>query len=294
MKRLFVLLVMFGLAALFAGCIGAPQGGAHEMQKPGAGDAGAGQQETPSEPDAQQDVLDETGSGTESDGWGESPGDGGGAAGDGGTSVQGGSGGLPKVLLTGRSVANGWTEYMGLPWECDDEECATGSPRGEYNGYYFMYYGLDYPPDIAMSAARGADLYGSDADVVFFKFCFVDFASDDTLQNAHDNERLVEDVYQYIVVDRHKKLIVGNALPQVSRDSDQHLVANHREFDAWLDEFAATHENVQVLDLNGMLTNSDGSLKSQYAMSSEDSHLNLEGYEKITPQFIALLENSGN
>lgn len=194
------------------------------------------------------------------------------------------------VLLLGRSVAYGWTEYMGLPWECDDEECATGSPRGEYGGHYFIYYELDYPPEIAQSAADGVDFYGQDAETVFFKFCFVDFAADDTLQNAKDNEGLVEDVYQYVVVDRGKKLIVGNALPQVAADTEPALVSNHKEFNSWLDNFAATHEDVEVLDLYGMLSAPDGSLKAEYAVDAHDSHLNTAGYDAITPEFLELLE----
>jgi len=197
-----------------------------------------------------------------------------------------------KVLLLGRSVAYHWTEYLGLEWTCDDEECATGGPRGYYDDRYFIYYELDYPPDIATSAARGVDLYGQDADVVFFKFCFVDFASDEGHQNAKDNIALAEDVYQYVVVDRHKKLIFGNALPQVSQDTDQALLENQKEFDDWLEQFAASHDDIQVLDLNGMLTDEDGNLRSDYAVSSDDSHLSDAGYDRITPQFMALLDQA--
>ncbi|MFH1393866.1 MAG: hypothetical protein ABII71_04315 [Candidatus Micrarchaeota archaeon] len=197
-----------------------------------------------------------------------------------------------QVLMTGRSVAYYWTEYMGLEWTCDDEECATGSPRGNYDDYYFIYYELEYPPDIARSAADAVDMYGGDAEVVFFKFCFVDFAADDSLQNAYDNEGLIEDVYQYVVVERGKKLIIGNALPQVRAHTEPALVANHREFNAWLDNFAATHGNVQVLDLNGMLTDSSGNLMSEYAVSADDSHLNSNGYARITPEFLELIESA--
>jgi hypothetical protein len=196
-----------------------------------------------------------------------------------------------NVLILGRSVAYAWMEeYMGLPWECDDEECATGGPRGTYQGHYLIYYELDYPPEIARSAATGADTYGQDADTVFFKFCFVDFAADDTLQNARDNEQLVEDVYQYIVVDRGKKLIVGNALPQVSAHTEPALVSNHKAYNAWLDDFAATHDDVEVLDLYGTLADSSGNLKPNYAVDPQDSHLNNDAYAAITPQFMDLLE----
>lgn len=197
-----------------------------------------------------------------------------------------------KVLIMGRSVAYHWMEYLGFEWTCDDEECATGSPRGNYDDYYFIYYELEYPPEIATSAADGVDMYGTDAEVVFFKFCFVDFAADDTLQNAYDNEELAEDVYQYVVVDRGKKLIIGNALPQVSGDTEPALVENHKEFNTWLDNFASTHDNVQVLDLNGILADSSGNLKEEYAVSSNDSHLTEAAYDEIMPEFMALLEKA--
>jgi hypothetical protein len=197
-----------------------------------------------------------------------------------------------KVLILGRSVAYDWMNYLDLEWTCDDEECATGSPRGNYDDYYFIYYELDYPPDIARSAADGADLYGSDADVVFFKFCFVDFASDESLQNAKDNEKLVEDVYQYIVVDRGKKLIVGNALPQVSAHTDSALVSNQKHFNNWLDNFASTNDDIQVLDLYGTLADSNGNLNSEYAVASDDSHLTDSAYDEITPEFLDLIEKS--
>lgn len=197
-----------------------------------------------------------------------------------------------KVLMTGRSVAYHWMEYMGLEWTCDDEACHTGSPRGTYDDYYFIYYELDYPPEIATSAAEAVDTYGTDAEVVFFKFCFVDFAADLELQNARANEALAEDAYEYIVVDRGKKLIIGNALPQVSAHTEPALVDNHREFNDWLNGFAASHDNVQVLDLYGMLSDSSGNLRSEYAVSADDSHLTEAAYAVITPELLRLVENA--
>jgi|GEM_PF-1016531 len=200
--------------------------------------------------------------------------------------------GQTEVLLLGRSVAYYWTEYMGLEWTCDDEVCHTGSPRGNYNGYYITYYELSYPPEIALSAADAVDTYGTEADVVFFKFCFVDFVADHDLQNARANEALVEDVYQYVVVDRGKKLIIGNALPQVSAHTEPALTDNHLEFNSWLSNFAATHDDVQVLDLYGTLADSSGALKSEYAIASDDSHLTSAAYDEITPDFFVLVDNS--
>jgi hypothetical protein len=273
MYRDMMAILLAGL--LLFGCIG-PGGTSVEQpsdatgegpQQPAAYDAGTGAADGGSDADAQA-------SGPPS-------------AMDGPASVQDG-----KVLIMGRSVAYHWMEYLGFDWTCDDEECATGSPRGTYEGYDLIYYELDYPPDIARSAAEGVDLYGDDAGVVFFKFCFVDFAADDTLQNAKDNEALVEDVYEYIVIDRGKKLIIGNALPQVSAHTEPALLSNHQEFNSWLDGFAASHEDVQVLDLNGILSDSGGSLKPGYAISSDDSHLTSAAYAEMTSEFMDLLKKA--
>ncbi|MBU0532156.1 hypothetical protein KKB44_01550 [Candidatus Micrarchaeota archaeon] len=192
-----------------------------------------------------------------------------------------------KVLILGRSVAYGWMEYLGFEWTCDDEECYTGSPRGTYEDYYFIYYELDYPPEIADSAIEGVDTYGTDAEVIFFKFCFVDFTADD--ETIQLNEQLVEDVYQGVVVEHNKKLIVGNALPMVAQDTEPALVTNHRNYNQWLDNFAATHDNVEVLDLYGILSDSNGNLRSDYALATDDSHLNDVAYAEITSQFMDLL-----
>ncbi|MBU1166599.1 hypothetical protein KKF81_06605 [Candidatus Micrarchaeota archaeon] len=199
--------------------------------------------------------------------------------------------GNKKALILGRSVSYNWMEYLGMEWQCDDDECATGTIRGEYQGYDFVYYGLEYPPEIDDSAIVGIETYGNDADVVFFKLCFVDFGPDDSGQLAYDNFAYVENVYNEIVVNRHKRMIVGNALPVVSAETQPDLVSVHRQYNQLLDNFAATHDGIQVLDLYGMTSNSNGALRSDYAVSYDDSHLNGAAYAVITPRFMELLED---
>ncbi len=201
--------------------------------------------------------------------------------------------GKTKVIMLGRSVAHGWMDYMGLEWTCDDEECLTGGPIGEYNDYYMTYYHLDYPPEIANSAAEGVDMRGADAEIVFFKFCFADFASDQTMANAENNIELTKDVYEKIVEERGKKLIVGTALPKVSARTQPALVGNHERYNEWLEDYASTHDDIWVFDLNGMLSARDGSLKDEYQSSPEDSHLNKDAYSHITPDFFELLNEVG-
>jgi len=198
-------------------------------------------------------------------------------------------GGTGTVLILGRSVAGAWMEYLGADYVCDDEPCETGTYQVDYSGYTFIYSELEVPPDIDDSAARAVDRYGKDADTVFFKLCFADFESDPYGDNLRDNEGYVQNVYDEIVTKRGKRLIVGNALPMVAEYTDQDLVSNHRAYNQWLDSFAASDDDVEVLDLYGMLADSGGSLRSDYALDAYDSHLNDAAYAEITPEFIRLL-----
>ena len=202
------------------------------------------------------------------------------------------SGDENSILLLGRSVTFYWTEYMDLEWTCDDEECATGSPRGEYEGYDFIYYELDYPPEIANSAGVGVDTYGSDAEFVFFKLCFVDFEPDESGELLARNKRMVEDAYTEIVTKRGKIMVVGNALPMVAQYTEPMLVSDHLAYNSWLNEFASTHDDIYVLDLYGILADSNGALKPEYAVGTDDSHLTNAAYDEITPEFFAIIEET--
>lgn len=196
--------------------------------------------------------------------------------------------GNKKILIMGRSVAYGWTEYMGLEWQCDNEECLTGSPRGEYHSYDVIYYELDYPPEIANAAINGVDQYGDDADIVFFKLCFADFGSDPNV--ATDNFEYIVDVYEYVVLQKGKTLIVGNALPMVASQTDPELVLVHRNYNKLINDFAVSREGIQVLDLYSITSDSSGALRSDYAVASDDSHLNSAAYTEVTKEFMQLVE----
>jgi len=188
--------------------------------------------------------------------------------------------GKDDLLLLGRSVSQGWADYMGLEW--DDNNTMSGT----YQGYRIRRYEVESPPDIATSAATGMGMF--DSDIVFFKLCFVDF-SGDADDGLVEDEGYVQQVYAEAVTKRHRKLIVGNALPQVSADSGPGLVYNHKEYDKWLDDFAKTHKDIYVLDLNGMLTDSSGALRSDYAIAPDNSHLNSDAYARITPELMGLV-----
>ncbi|MBU1681693.1 hypothetical protein KKE38_02650, partial [Candidatus Micrarchaeota archaeon] len=92
-----------------------------------------------------------------------------------------------------------------------------------------------------------------------------------------------------VVTKRNRKLIVGNALPMVSEYNDPLLVSDHKAYNAWLADFAASHDGIEVMDFYGEVAASDGSLKSEYAVASDDSHWNNKAYAAVTPDFLELL-----
>ncbi len=187
------------------------------------------------------------------------------------------------LLLLGRSVSQGWADYMGLQW--DD----NGTMSGIYEGYRIRRYEVESPPGIADSAIAGMETF--DSKVVFFKLCFVDFGSEQN-EGLVENEQYVQKVYDEAVTKRGKKLIVGNALPQTASTSSDGLRYNHKAYNKWLNDFASSHKNIYVLDLYGMLIDSGGNLRADYAISSDDSHLNDAAYAKITPELMKLIKKA--
>jgi hypothetical protein len=274
MNRTILLLLVFGLVL---GCTGAPQAPASDTPaaaQPAVNDSpsGASMEDT-------SGVMENTSNATA----------------DTSDTVDGPAGTAPsgsgkEVLILGRSVAYGWMEYLGGEYVCQDEECATGTVEADYQGYHFIYSEIDIPPQVATSAVERVDLYGDDADTVFFKLCFDDFESDESMENAARNENYVKYVYDEAVTKRGKKLIVGNALPKVEEYTDSDLTANHRAYNSWLNDFASTHDGIKVLDLYGILSTDSGNMNMAYASDQYDSHPNSAGYAKITPEFMKLLD----
>jgi hypothetical protein len=169
---------------------------------------------------------------------------------------------------------------MNLEWQEDE------SYLGTYQGKKIRYYQLSTPPDIADSAITAISTY--DSDIVFFKLCFADFNGEQ--DNLVENKRYVEEIYSEVVTKKHKKLIIGNALPQIAQDTTSEIKQEHQAYNSWLSNFAATHQHAQILDLYGMLSNSNGALKPEYAVG--DSHLNDNAYAKITPALIQAINNA--
>lgn len=190
-----------------------------------------------------------------------------------------GSGVIPRgegtILMCGRSVMAGWMDYLG-----DD-----------VGGRAPVYGGLETPPGIvgSFSAQVAAN---PEARIAFFKLCFEDFAGGDrdtATANLERNKSYVEQAYA-VCAGAGVGMIVGNALPQVSDYTDGDLVWNHRQYNAFLADFAASHANCWVFDFYGTLAGPGGSLKGSYASGSEDSHPNGAAYRALSGKLRDLFE----
>ncbi|MBU1177594.1 hypothetical protein KJ903_00065 [Patescibacteria group bacterium] len=187
------------------------------------------------------------------------------------------------VIMLGRSVMGGWFEH----WGADD---------GVYikDRFTLEYRELESPPDIVKSVEKiMKKLPAEKKDIVFFKFCFVDFAGEGSANtNLEQNKKYIEDVYKVVVEEHRAKLIIGNALPQVMNDNDIYLVWNHQQYNAWLKEFWQQHpDDVTIFNMYKQLASDMGALKSEYAADEYDSHLNTKGYEALDKPFWEMMEN---
>lgn len=183
------------------------------------------------------------------------------------------------VLMLGRSVMAGWFDY----WGSDLSEPVAR------DRFAITYGELESPPGIADGACRLMDEHPS-ARVVFFKFCFVDFSAEEDPQRQVD--RMIGWVRRVAAHAREsdRPLIVGTALPCVASQTDANLVATHRLFDRRLrEEAAASQGSLRVFDLGGRLASADGSLRPDYAVSSDDSHLGGEGYRALDGPLFELM-----
>ena len=188
------------------------------------------------------------------------------------------------VIMMGRSVMYGWFEYWG----------AADSEVYNKNRFTLEYRELDSPPSIAKSVGKiMKKLPANKKDVVFFKFCFVDFKGGDSASaNLEKNKEYIEAVYRTVVEEHGAKLIIGNVLPQVTNDTDIYLVWNHQQYNAWLKEFWQQHpEDVTVFNMYKQLSNDMGALKKDYALDEYDSHLNEEGYKALDKPFWSMMES---
>lgn len=198
------------------------------------------------------------------------------------------AGGSTPIYMLGRSVMAGWFDHWG--WDGDDESSVYFH---DYSLYHRYVDGPEGDGDNMVNSAHSImnALPGGDK-AVFFKLCFVDFSGGSTEEadaNYERNISIVENVYN-VAHGKGINLIVGNALPQVASATDSYLVANHRKYNQWLNDFAENHSDFYVFDMYGTLSDSSGNLKSGYA-TGDDSHPNSAGYDALDTAYADFLAN---
>jgi hypothetical protein len=195
------------------------------------------------------------------------------------------SSGSTQVMMLGRSVMGGWFTH----WTGDTSRVCNK------DGFSLYYREIDGPDSIMESAQSRVNEDGGKAAIVFFKLCFVDFNGDDrdsARSNLKRNEGYAQKAFDIVVTGAGKKLIIGNALPQVQSATTADLVWNHREYNKWLGEFAAAHPGqVHIFDQYSILSDDNGYLKSEYQTSTNDSHPNDAGYANMDDPLFALLKS---
>ncbi len=190
------------------------------------------------------------------------------------------------IWMGGRSVMEGFFDYLGGDTETPVKK----------DGYTLVYKNLYDPPDIVDSVDVYLKDKGDTSPVFFFKFCFVDFlggsrsAAEDNLAEHKQN---IQSVYDLVVKDNNLKLLIGNSLPQTQSEADEHLLWNHTQYNNWLEDFENSHKGeVAVFDFYGNLTDSVGYLKPEYAVSSDDAHLNEVAYKVLDEKFFEFLSEN--
>jgi len=190
-----------------------------------------------------------------------------------------------KISMMGRSVMGGWFEHWGYDY----------SEPVKRNNFILDYKELNTPPSIVDSVSNYLD-ESDDYAAVFFKFCFEDFeggSRTDAKNNLAQNKKYVRKVIEDVVEERNMVFIIGNALPKVEEETDSDLVWNHEQFNSWLDTQAKKYDGkVFIFDQYSLLADSDGNLKSNYALDEYDSHLKEVAYEALDESYFSLLEEN--
>ena len=202
----------------------------------------------------------------------------------------GGASSIPAgitVHMCGRSVLGGWFDHWG--WDYD-----PGNPV-RFGAYRLVYREMDVPPGIVDTAVETAREVGdAGGGIMFFKLCFADFVGgdeDSARENLESNQRMVRDVVEAAMEEEGLMLILGNALPVVEEYSDEWMVWNQREYNRFLEELADGYGGrVLVLDLYGVLSAPDGSLRPEYAADPYDSHLNDAAYDALDGELAKILQ----
>ncbi|MBM3314360.1 hypothetical protein FJY71_00765 [candidate division WOR-3 bacterium] len=197
------------------------------------------------------------------------------------------------ILMLGRSVLEGWFGHWG--WSGDD---CVPVVRGRFDLYH-RYVESPEPADAMLAGVRLVceSLPPNAEPVVFFKLCFVDFAGGSQAaaeSNYARNRAIVDSVLAIVVRGRNCRLILGNALPRTTGETDYWLQWNHAQYNDYLLSLAAGHAHmVFVFELYSVLTDPNThAIRTAYAAGPGDAHPNEAGYSALDPPWFHLLETN--
>jgi len=198
-----------------------------------------------------------------------------------------------RVAMAGRSVMRQWFKYWNypralsryavhFPWPIPWKEYAK-------DGFYFRYVQIVQPRADGPGEAYGQEalaalrrqVSGERFDALFFKLCYIDFRDrrirdEGTREELFGRMRTLLQKVHAFAREQGMPLIAGNALPVLS--PAEHAQLLRREYNAWLAGYAANHRDIAVFDQFGLLTDSGGHLRRDFARGSFDNHLNDRAY----------------
>jgi hypothetical protein len=197
--------------------------------------------------------------------------------------------GNKTILMMGRSTMTLWFKHWNWPpllrWKTTYRPWPLPWDTKVFDGFNLFFSplanpgspgpGQDWGDPTVESLKKAVDSRSPDA--VFFKFCFVDFQvnSENRRQRFTDLKRSFAEVFSYCQ-ERDIKLLLGNALPLARPNPD--AVILQREFNQWLEEYAAVKEDVYVFELFEPFINPDGALRREFWKAADDHHFNDKAY----------------
>jgi len=198
------------------------------------------------------------------------------------------------VYMMGRSVTEGWFKHW--QWDYDDNDPIS---HGEFQLFHRYVEGPDNGAQVMVNSVKQnlKDISANQKPVIFFKLCFIDFyggSQEEADLNLQRNKGIVDSVYDIVVNQYGYTLILGNALPRTTQETDQYLVSNHERYNQYLEILQSQHPGeVFVFDLYSILTDTNtGGIKSNYATAADDAHPNDKGYDALDTPFFDFLETN--
>ena len=207
-----------------------------------------------------------------------------------------------KILMCGRSTMMLWFKHWNWPYPLRIKTTyrAWPIPYYEYThgNLYLEYLSLPSPISSEQNDSFGKDMLKSfneglikkRYDVVFFKFCFVDFMVEENEKEKRlkDLTNIIQEVYD-ITSKQKMKLILGNALPLPEPNNP--TLSLQMQYNDWLTRFASEHNDILIFDFFSPLTLKDGRMNMALARSSGDHHPGERAFSLLDKIFFEQIEN---